>query len=119
MMEFHFTSFNLFTQALLAYDIHFMKVHYLHTIDIFFCILTQSFNHLSFVSMHLSPIVNFNVVFSTGSVIYSEVSTFLKKEPLVIVRYLAITTFHNVSLTLSPDHLVYARKYAQVEFYPM
>ena len=51
--------------------------------------------------------------------VYSEVRTFLKRDPLVIVKYLSIATLYNKSLTLSADHLVYARKFANEEFNAM
>ena len=60
-----------------------------------------------------------NVVSSTGRMAYSEVKTFLKKDQLMIAKYLSITTLHNETLTLSADHLVYARTYLSNGFSPM
>ena len=48
-----------------------------------------------------------------------EVRTFLKKDPKTIVKYQSITTSCNESLTLSEDHLFYARKVGTEEFHPM
>ena len=61
----------------------------------------------------------FDAVSSTGKMVSSEVKTLLKKDPLVIAKYLSITTLHNKSLTLSADHLVYARKCDNEEFNAM
>ena len=49
---------------------------------------------------------------------YSEVKAFLKKEQNVITQYKSIVTM-NKTLTLSADHLVYARKRLVDKFYPM
>ena len=49
---------------------------------------------------------------------YSAVKAFLKKEQNVITQYKSIVTM-NKTLTLSADHLVYARKKLVDKFYPM
>ena len=58
-------------------------------------------------------------VLSTGSVIYSEVTAFLKIDHMMITKYQSITTLSNESLKLSADHLVYTRKYSGDKFNPM
>ena len=58
-------------------------------------------------------------VSSDGSVKYSDVRTFMRKDHNVITKYLSITTYCNKTLTLSPNHLVYARKVSSDEFNPM
>ena len=60
----------------------------------------------------------FDIVSSNGIVTYSEVKAFLKKEQNVITQYKPIAT-KNKTLTLSADHLVYARKGLVDRFYPM
>ena len=59
----------------------------------------------------------FHIVASNGTVIYSEVKAFLKKETNVITQYKSVATM-NKTLTLSGDHLVYARKRLVNRFYP-
>ena len=63
-------------------------------------------------------IIDFTVT-STGSVKYSDVRAFMKKDHNTITKYLSITTDCNKTLTLSPNHLVYARKGSREEFNPM
>ena len=61
----------------------------------------------------------YEIVSATGRMTYSKVRTFLKKDPLAMVRYKSITTSSNESLTLSGDHLVFSRKSDNDEFNPM
>ena len=68
---------------------------------------------------HHLNIVVFGIVSSTGRMAYSAVRIFLKKDSLTIVKYQSITTSCNESLTLSEDHLLYARKVGSEEFHPM
>ena len=62
--------------------------------------------------------MNFFTVSSLGDVINTQVKTFLKRDPDVITQYQSITTLCNKSLSLSGDHLVYARKFYSNEFNP-
>ena len=61
----------------------------------------------------------FGVVSLTGNIMYSEVRTFLHMEPELITKYKAITTFNNESITLSGNHLVYAREMYTDRFIPL
>ena len=58
-------------------------------------------------------------VSSNGNVTYSKVMTFLQSDPNIVAKYMSITTSCNKSLTLSGNHLVYARKYSTNEFNTM
>ena len=58
-------------------------------------------------------------VSSIGKVTYSEVITFLQSEPIMVAKYMSITTSCNKSLALSGNHLVYARKYSTDELNTM
>ena len=49
------------------------------------------------------------VVSSSGVITYSKVTAFLKKQPRVIRQYKSIATV-NETLTLSGNHLIFARK---------
>ena len=61
----------------------------------------------------------FGVVSLTGSIMYSEVRTFLHKDPDLITKYKAITTFDSKSIILSGNHLLHARKISTDRFFPM
>ena len=50
---------------------------------------------------------------------YTEVRTFLEKKHNAVMEYLSITTVCNKTLTISPNHLPYARKGGSDEFNPM
>ena len=58
-------------------------------------------------------------VSSTGSVKYSKIITFQEKQQQTIMMYWSITTFCNKTLTLSDNHLLYARKNFSDEFNTM
>ena len=62
--------------------------------------------------------IYFHAVSSTGQRIYSEVKAFLQKEPNIIVQCKSISTV-NETLTLTENHLVYARKSFSDHFHPM
>ena len=62
---------------------------------------------------HISTIVS-----SSGIVTYSEVKTFLKKQPDMILEYKSITIW-NETLTLTGNHLLYARENSVDKFHPM
>ena len=62
---------------------------------------------------HISAIVS-----SSGIVTYSEVKTFLKKEPDMVLENKSIT-FWNETLTLTGNHLLYARENSFDKFHPM
>ena len=59
------------------------------------------------------------VVSTTGGFKYSEVVTFLKKDPTTITKYQLIRTLYNESIILSGNHLMYGRKLGSDEFNPM
>ena len=61
---------------------------------------------------------SFDAVTSTGSVTYSEITAFIKKEPNLITHYKTITTA-NETLTLTGNHLIYARRSFGCQFNPM
>ena len=58
-------------------------------------------------------------VLESGEAIFSEVKAFLKKQPHVIGTYKSITTSGNKTITLSPNHLIYARKMDTEKYLPM
>ena len=60
----------------------------------------------------------YSVVSSTGTVTYSEVTAFLKKQPNKMTQCKSIVTV-NGTLTLTGNHLVYARKSFADQFNPM
>ena len=51
-----------------------------------------------------------STVLANGNVAYSEVKTFLHKDPNKIEKYRTIKTQFNGSLTLTENHLVYSSK---------
>ena len=61
----------------------------------------------------------FVLVLENGETTFSEVKAFLKKQPLVIGTYKSITTSTNQTITLSPNHLIYARKAETKKYDPM
>ena len=60
-----------------------------------------------------------NTVLSDGSVAYSEVQTFLHKDPNITLQYKSIRTMFNESLVLSENHLIFTRKDCANGFSPM
>ena len=60
----------------------------------------------------------FDIVLLSGSVTYSEVRTFLKKQPDVMTQCKLIATA-NETLILTGNHLVYARENFDDHFNPM
>ena len=54
-----------------------------------------------------------------GGVAFSEVRTFLEKSPDMVTQYKSIITFWNQSLSLTRNHLIYARKSFTDKFNPM
>ena len=58
-------------------------------------------------------------VLSNGSMGYSEVQTFLHKDPNTTAQYKCIRTLCNESLMLSENHLVFTRKGFSDGFRPM
>ena len=67
-------------------------------------------------SIHL--LINDTVLPNVG-VAYSEVITFLHKDPYVTSQYMSIKTLFNESLMLSESHLVFTRKGCSNGFSPM
>ena len=61
----------------------------------------------------------FNIVSTNGTITYSEVRTFLEKQTDVIVEFKSITTYLDQTLTLTGNHLVYARKASNAKFNPV
>ena len=70
-------------------------------------------------SLILNILFVYYTVLSNGSVTYSEVQTFLHKNPSMILPYKSIRTLLNESLILSENHLVFTRKFGSDEFSPM
>ena len=83
----------------------------------YFSKVMDTFQLMSNESMSL--FVFCNIVSSSGSVQYSEVKAFLKKIPDVIMKYMSITTDANKTITLSENHLIYAKKFTTEQFHPM
>ena len=54
-----------------------------------------------------------------GEITFSEVKAFLKKKPHVTGTYKSITTSTNQTITLSPNHLIYARKVETKKYIPV
>ena len=54
-----------------------------------------------------------------GKISYSEVRTFLMKESSVINMFKSITTSMNSTVTLTGNHLIYAKNGKANQFYPM
>ena len=54
-----------------------------------------------------------------GSITYSEVRTFMKKQSTMVGMYRSITTSLNKTISLSGDHLIYARSPGTDKFNPM
>ena len=60
----------------------------------------------------------FDKVSSNGKVMYSKVGAFLKKWPNIMTQYKSITTV-NGTISLTGNHLVYARRNILDQFNPM
>ena len=58
-------------------------------------------------------------VLSSGRTVHSEVKTFLTKEPSAVTLYKSITTFLNKTISLTGNHLIYAKKGCTDKFSPM
>ena len=54
-----------------------------------------------------------------GDVTYSEIRTFLKREHTENTMYLSIATSESTIISLSENHLIFARKNCADKFYPM
>ena len=61
---------------------------------------------------------SFHTVSSGGILTYSQVTMFLK-QPNQILKYQSITTVGNETLSLTGNHLVYARKCNSDQFIPV
>ena len=57
------------------------------------------------------------LVSSVGTVTYSEVRTFLKKQPNIMTQYMSILTM-NATLAVTGNHLIYSRKTYAEELIP-
>ena len=57
-------------------------------------------------------------VSSSGTVTYSDVRTFLKKQPNIMIQYKSIVML-NGTLAITGNHLIYARKTFAEELNPM
>ena len=68
--------------------------------------------------VYFSDLSHFASVSSSGTVKYSAVKAFLKKQPKMVAEYKSIATV-NETLTLSGNHLVYARKVVDDQCNPM
>ena len=60
----------------------------------------------------------FHTVSSNGALVYNEVNGFLENQPNMIIQCKSISTEHE-SLTLTRNHLVYARKTSVGQFNPV
>ena len=61
----------------------------------------------------------FNLVSPKGTLMYSEVTTFMKKQSTVVTMYKSIRTSMNKTISLSADHLIYVRSFGSNKFTPM
>ena len=59
------------------------------------------------------------LVLPSGSVSYSQVTSFMKKQQVITRMYISITTSWNNTLSLSGNHLIYTRKSYMEKFMPM
>ena len=59
------------------------------------------------------------LVTSDGRISHTEVTTFLRKQPTVINKYLSITTTANRTISLTGNHLIYARNSLSHKFNPV
>ena len=74
------------------------------------------------IQIHVNSKINIFIgylTFPATGVSYSEVRTFMKRQPTVTTMYKSITTSCNNTINLSRDHLIYARKSRTDEFTPM
>ena len=62
---------------------------------------------------------SYSTVSSNGSVTPSEITVFLKKQHTVTTMYRSITTTWNTTITLSGNHLIFARRNLTHKFSPM
>ena len=60
-----------------------------------------------------------HAVSSGGSITYSEVITFLKVKPTVSGLYKSITDSWNNTVSLTRNHLIFARQSSSDKFYPV
>ena len=74
---------------------------------------------ISAISLHMLYYLYFDTVVSHDELTYSEVKLFLVKESDVITEYKTITTSSNRTISLSGNHLIFARKADRDRFYPM
>ena len=56
------------------------------------------------------------LVTSDGQIAYTKVRTFIKKQPTMSMMYRTITTNGNITIRLTGNHLIYARKKSTEEF---
>ena len=54
-----------------------------------------------------------------GGVKYSEIRTFMKKQPVAMTVYKSIKTSLNYTISLTGEHLIHARKSGTDKFNPM
>ena len=59
------------------------------------------------------------LVSENGEITFSEVKAFIEKQPHVTAIYKSISTSSNQTITLSPNHLIYARKVETEKYLPM
>ena len=76
-------------------------------------------HHIVSISILHIKLYFYCTVSSTGHLTYSEVKMFLEKCPKTILKYQSVITHSNDTLSLSQNHLVYARKYNSDQFIPM
>ena len=76
------------------------------------------------VTYHINHFYNMNVFslhagYVDGSATYSQVIAFVRREPTKIPMYKSITTSSNQTISLTGNHLVYARNGPTGRFTPM
>ena len=59
------------------------------------------------------------LVSADGMIAFSEIQTFIEKEHAISRRYKSITTNLNTTVSLTSNHLIYARKNVMDKFHPM
>ena len=60
-----------------------------------------------------------NLVSASGRLIYSEITSFMEREHFTTNMYKLLTTSYNKTISLSENHLIYARQTSMYKFMPM
>ena len=59
------------------------------------------------------------LVSTNGNLICSEITSFMEREHFTTNMYALLTTSHNKTISLTKNHLVYARKSSMDKFMPV